>query len=182
MDGIYYKDGVYVLIDNDTKNDICLYHPSYRQYVDLYGGRVTISKSGGFNNSTLCHLTIDGIRIINMSYHTHIDYLDRLTPSLITSYLNAIELNGVDAFLENYKKSIEFLYGELKELHQKTESQLTIVQEESNVKSLLDDLHKIRKLLLFFLGILFNLNIHMSAALENERVVSVCQSIMDSLA
>ena len=102
--------------------------------------------------------------------------------SEIASHLNAIETNGVDAFLEHYKKSVEFLYTELKELNQKTESQLTIEQEDSKIKSLLVELTKIRDLLFSVLAILFSLNTYMSAGLENEKVISICQSVMDSLA
>ena len=102
--------------------------------------------------------------------------------SEIASHLNAIETNGVDTFLEHYKKSVEFLYTELKELNQKTESQLTIEQEDSKIKSLLVELTKIRDLLFSVLAILFSLNTYMSAGLENEKVISICQSVMDSLA
>ena len=101
--------------------------------------------------------------------------------SEIASHLNAIETNGVDAFFEHYKKSIEFLYGELKELNQKTESQLSIEREDSNIKILLSELTEIRDLLFSVLIILFSLNTYMSAGLENEKVISVFQSIMDSL-
>jgi hypothetical protein len=174
MPGIYFKDGIYVLTDNDTENDICVYH--YNKYfVSLYGGRIEIKR----NYSETAYLTIDGISITNI---INKKICEDIPLSIITSYLNAIETNGVDTFLENYKKSIEFLYGELKDLNQRTESQLSIEKEDSKIKSLLAELTKIRELLFSVLAILFSLYTYMSAGLENEKVISVYQSVMDSLA
>lgn len=174
MYGIYFKEGIYVLIDNDTQNDICVYN-NHKNNVSLYGGRIRIRLYS--SNEKAC-LYVDGISIIKIS-DKRIE--SALILSEITSHLNAIETNGVDAFLEHYKKSVEFLYAELKELNQKTESQLTIEQEDLKVKILLVELTKITDLLFSVLAILFSLNTYMSAGLENEKVISVCQSIMDSL-
>ena len=175
MAGIYYKDGIYLLIDNDDENDIYVYHDYNKRNVSLYGSRISIKYSG----SETAFFNVDGISIIKIRGKS---IKSELSLSEIASHLNAIETNGVDAFLEHYKKSIEFLYGELKEMDQKTESQLTIKQEDSTIKNLLSELGNIRDLLFSVLAILFNLNTHMSAGLENEKVVSVYQSIMDSLA
>ena len=175
MNGIYYKDGIYVLINNDTENDICVYHFNYKYKVTLYGGRISIK----YSEEETAYLYVDCISIIKISDKK---IQSALLLSEIASHLNAIETNGVDAFLEHYKKSVEFLYSELKELNQKTESQLTIEQEDSKIKSLLVELTKIRDLLFSVLAILFSLNTYMSAGLENEKVISICQSVMDSLA
>lgn len=174
MNGIYFKDGIYVLVENDIENDFCIYHPSYKDNVFLYGGRIIITNYYG---NTL--LEIDGISIININ---NMQIGRALTLPLIVSYLNAVETNGVDTFLENYKKSIEYLYSELKELSQKAESQLSIEQEDSKIKGILSELSKIRGFLFFVLAILFSLSTYMSAGLENEKVISICQSVMDSLA
>lgn len=183
MQEIYYKDGIYLVIDNDDdENDICVYNYN-KGKVSLYGGRIKLSSKNGII------LTIDGVlSVIQMYSVTWSDgsISHRISKELsiqeVVSHLNAIETNGVDAFIEHYKKSIEFLYGELKELSLKKESQLTIEQEDSTIKNLLSELGNIRDLLFSVLAILFNLYTHMSAGLENEKVVSVCQSIMDSLA
>ena len=176
MNGIYYKNGVYVLIENNTENDSCIYHHEYKCDVTLYGGRVTI---GGTFSGLDADFKIDGISIVKMKGII----IDKdLSLSTIVSHLNAIETNGVDAFLVNYKKSVEFLYNELKELNQKTESQLTLVQEDSKMKTLMFELSKIRDVLFSVLAILFSLYMYMPAGLENEKVISVCQSVMDSLA
>lgn len=176
MNGIYFKEGIYVAIDDGkSQNDICVYN-YHKDNVSLYGGRIRITYSG----EEEANLYVDGISIIKISDDKKIQ--SALLLSEIASHLNAIETNGVDAFLEHYKKSVEFLYTELKELNQKTESLLTIEQEDSKIKSLLVELTKIRDLLFSVLAILFSLNTYMSAGLENENVISICQSVMDSLA
>ena len=43
MNGIFFKDGIYVIIDNDTESDICVYHYNYKDNVTLYGGRININ-------------------------------------------------------------------------------------------------------------------------------------------
>lgn len=175
MNGIYFKEGIYVAIDDGkSQNDICVYN-YHKDNVSLYGGRIRIIYGG----EEEANLYVDGISIIKISDDK---IQSALLLSEIASHLNAIETNGVDAFLEHYKKSVEFLYTELKELNQKTESLLTIEQEDSKIKSLLVELTKIRDLLFSVLAILFSLNTYMSAGLENENVISVCQSVMDSLA
>jgi hypothetical protein len=175
MNGIYFKEGIYVTIDDGrSRNDICVYN-YYKDNVSLYGGRIRITQ----HDSEAANLIVDGISIINIWDNRIINVL---LLSEIVSHLNAIETYGVDTFLGHYKKSIEFLYGELKELNQNAESQLTIEQEDSNIKSILSELTKIRDLLLSVLAILFSLNTLMSAGLENEKVLAICQSVMDSLA
>jgi hypothetical protein len=180
MNGIYYKEGIYVVIDNDTENDSCVYHYNYRSGLSLYGGRVII-KQGNSNSAVLI---VDGIPIVDFFYSNYLNIrLNRSVDNLIVaSHLNAIEANGVDAFIKNYKQSVEFLYGELKELNQKTESQLSIEQEDSKIKNLIFELDKIRTLLFSVLAILFSLYSYMSGGLENEKVISIYQSVMDSLA
>ena len=175
MNGIYFKEEIYVTLDDGrSQNDICVYN-YHKKNVSLYGGRIYIT----YRSEEEANLYVDGISIITISYN---EIQSALLLSEIASHLNAIETNGVDAFLEHYKKSVEFLYAELKELNQKTESQLTIEQEDSKVKSLLVELTKIRDLLFSVLAILFSLNTYMSAGLENEKVISICQSVMDSFA
>lgn len=179
MVGICLKNGVYVLIDNDEENDSCIYHPELKGLVTLLGGRVKINAKVDYSyDSENAFLTIDGISIIRLEDKSKYEYLPIST---IASHLNAIEANGVDAFLVNYKKSIEFLYGELKEIHHKTESQLTAENDDSKLKNLLFELDSIKNLLISVLALLFNLHTYLTAGLENEKVISTCQSIIDSL-
>jgi hypothetical protein len=184
MNGIYYKEGIYLVIDNDTQNDICIFHYNYKSKVSLYGGRISLSR---YSNNSGIRLSIDDVAVIKMNSAKWSDGVVRysierdLSFQEVVSHLNAIEVQGVDAFIQNYKQSINFLYSELKELNQKTESLLTSEQDDSKLKSLLSELAKIRDLLFLVLPILFSLQTFMIAGLENEKVISVCQSIMDSL-
>lgn len=173
MEGIYYKDGIYVLIDNESTVN-CVINRNIGTKL-IYGGRVQIRTSA---NSL--YLSVDGLHIYKIDTNSRLETSHSY--SLITSYLNAIETNGVDAFLENYKASIEFYYKELKDMNRNTESLLTTVQNEAKINSLLNDIEKIRNHMLSVLAILFNLTTYMSAGLENEKINNVCQSIMDSLA
>jgi hypothetical protein len=175
MNGIYYKEGIYVLIDNDEKNDICVYHYDNKTQVSLYGGRVQI-KGDDFE---WAYLNVDGISIVKIKSKSIESSLELFE---IISHLNAMEANGVDAFIEHYKQSIEFAYDELKELKKETEFQLTSESDESLIKSLKSELKKLKDLLFAVFALLFSLHTFMSAGLENEKVISVCQSIMDTLA
>lgn len=174
MEGIYYKEGVYVLIDNDTENNICLLHNKYRKELYRYGNRIRIKHQNTVNG--LAELTIDGISITKtMNFD---GMVNDLPLSTIVSHLNAIEVNGIDAFLENYKQSMEFLYGELKELNQKTESLLSAENDDARIKLLLVKLNRINNLLLSVLVILFSLHTYMKSALTNDKVISTLESII----
>lgn len=174
MQGIFYKEGIYVLVDSDEEHDNCVYHYRYRRGRVLLGGRVHIC----YCSQTTAYLTIDGIRIIDIQSNKKNTELSLFQ---IMSYLNAIEANGVDAFLQNYKQSVEFIYHELKNICQMKTDQLASTQDDSKIKTLLSELEKLNNLLLSVLTLLFSLKANMLAGLENERVISVCQSIMDSL-
>ena len=175
MRGIYFKDGIYVTIDNDEENDICVYHYNYRDNVSLLGGRVDIR----YTAKETAFLKVDGKPIVNISENA---VEKALTVSEITSHLNAMATNGVDAFIEHYKQSIEFAYGELKELKKETEFQLSSESNDTMIDSLKSELKKLKDLLFAVFALLFSLHTFMSAGLENEKVISVCQSIIDSLA
>lgn len=181
MKGIYFKDGIYVVIDSGVKNEIYIQHSSYKPEVYLLGGRVEIKKSDKAWIGQYAELIIDGIPIVNINgkYDSILYYL---TYSEIVSHLNAIETNGADAFIEHYKQSIEFAYGELKELKKDTEFQLSSESNDTMIDSLKSELKKLKDLLFAVFALLFSLHTFMSAGLENEKVISVCQSIIDSLA
>ncbi len=174
MKGIYYKDGIYVVIDNDEKHEDCVYHNNYKNNITLFGGRVHIS-----SYANTAFFLVEDIPIVEIRN----DKMKKdLSISAITSHLNAIEVNGVDAFIENYKKSVEFTYNELKDLNQKTELELSSSHNDLVIKKLIKQLTNIRELLFSVLAILFQLYSYMSAGLENEKVISVYQSIIDTFA
>lgn len=173
MNGIYFKDGIYLMADKDKVDNYCVFQSWSKPKASLYEGRVEIfAPSNGH-----AKMIVNGIKIIHYRDNYDPEYIPFST---IVSHLNAIEIYGVEAFLENYKKSIEFIYGELKEMNQKTESLLTSEHDDTKVKRLLSNIEKIRYKLFSILLILFNLYTNMSSALENEKVFTVYQSIMDS--
>ena len=183
MEGIFYKEGIYVLIESDEEHNDCIYHYEYRSNaLSLFGGRVGIDNVDYDGDADL---TIDGISIIDVCNNVK-NFLFIKTKKLslvqLVSHLNAIETNGVDAFLRNYKQSVEFFYEELKNLSQMKTEQLSSTQDDSKIKSLVSELEKLSNLLLSVLIVLFNLKINMTAGLENEKVMLVCQSILDSFA
>ena len=182
MEGIFYKEGIYVLIESNEEHNDCIYHYEYRgDEVFLFGRRVSIWRSNvEYNYQTTAYLTVDGIKIINTNDSNK--QITSLPLAMITAHLNAIETNGVDAFLRNYKQSVEFFYEELKNLSQMKTEQLSSTQDDSKIKSLVSELEKLSNLLLSVLIVLFNLKINMTAGLENEKVMLVCQSILDSFA
>jgi hypothetical protein len=173
MKAIYYKDGVYVLIESDNhKNTV--YDNKVNKHVSLFGGRVEIRWYIGDE----AIIKVDGIKIEEIN-----QFSTKATIPLgkITSYLNAIEANGVDAFIENYKKSVELVYAELKDLSKETDFHLSSGTGNNKIESLLDQIEKIRNLLISVLGILFSLQTYMNAGLENEKVIAVAQSVIDLL-
>ncbi len=183
MNGIYYKEGIYVLIDSESKevSKSCIQHPEHKPEVNLFGNRVKIKRNPSASRYLYAQLEIGDVPIVRIypGLNKKVDYL---TYEEIVAHLNAIEVHGVDAFIQNYKQNLNFVYNELQDLDKKTESLLNLEKEESTIKKLLDELSQIRKLLISVLVVLFNLNTYMSAGLENEKVLSVCQSIIDSLA
>lgn len=174
MKGIYYKEGVYVLIENTEDHDDCIHSYRFKRTTSHFGGRVTIDTSD--RNSAW--FRVDGILIKELSVF---EIVSSLSLAKIASYLNAIEANGVDAFIKNYKNSVEFVYNEMKELKERTEVNLSSIQDQSVLQSQLSRHNKLQQLLLTVLGLLFCLKTYMSSGLENEKVVSVVQSVMDSI-
>ena len=183
MEGIYYKDGVYVLIDNDEEHEDCVYHNQSKRSVSLYGGRVAIRRVG--DEYGIAIITIDGVELVKLINNHRLgkeEVSQRIELSTITQYLNAIEANGVDTFMQHYKESIEFLYNELIKLREKTESEISTSKNDSTREIALSKLSIIKEMLFKTLCALFTLKTFISAGLENEKVISVYQSIMETIA
>lgn len=172
---IYFKDGVYVTVnDGSAKNDMYIYNFYHKNSASLYGGRVILSWKQNIGTA----LDIDGIPIVRIDKA----YIAKGLPiEEITTHLNAIEANGVDAFLEHYKKSIEFLYDKLEEFSIKRIDEISNTKEESIAKRLISELNQIRDSLYSLIAILFSLSKYMSAGLDNEKLNSVYQSVIDLL-
>lgn len=172
MRGIYFKDGIYVYEENisDVKNDYCVY--SEHVYVFLYGNRVHICCG---------RITIDGVQIKRLDLGPG-SFYPVFSPDfpmpLIVTYLNSIEANGVDAFMTNYKKDIEFAHNEMMELRSNFESQSL---KDGDNKQFIRMINDINNALMVVMVILFNLNSYLPSGLENEKVITVYQSIKDSI-
>jgi len=183
MEGIYYKDGIYVLIDNDEEHENCVYHYNYRDRVLLNGGRIRMEYASTSYKET-AFLFIDGIEVINLNnLRKDENQINKaLKLSTIVQYLNAIEINGVEAFVQNYKERLEQLQVDLKGLKEEKESELVSITEESLLEEVKHEILNIGKILCYLFSVLFNLSLFISAGLENEKVISVYQSIMDTIA
>ena len=182
MLGIYYKDGVYVLIDNDAKHENCIYHYDYRDKKLLYGGRISIKYASTSLKET-ANLLIDGIEIIKLNVLSVDDKQTSniLHLSTITLYLNAIEANGVDAFMQHYKESLVLLQEDLLKLKQDNIEELSTLNDESLIEAVKEEIKKIKALIYYIIGLVFTIRTFMSAGLENEKVISVYQSIMETI-
>ena len=188
MEGIYYKDGVYVVIDNDRHkyNDqhygYCVCHYQFKNKVLLYGGRVRVKYLFSDLKET-AYLLIDGIEIIKLNELSLNDKpaSNELNLSTISQYLNAIEANGVDAFMQHYKERLEQLQVDLQDLKKEKESELSTITEEPLLEEVKQEIKNIKKLLCYLFTVLFNLSLFICAGLENEKVISVYQSIMETI-
>lgn len=178
---VYYKNGIYLVIEREEitreefekdENIIVGYIKWHdiRLRGSLYGGRVHL----GYYYSSF-YLKIDGIDIVNNKGEFSLP-LER-----IVSYLNAVEANGVDAFLKNYKESLNTYYNELKaslsDFNNIDTSIISESQQKDITSAFMSKIEKISKLL----GIIFLLNIWMPAALDNERVIETQESIIESI-
>lgn len=183
MEGVYYKNGVYVLIDTDKMHEDCVYHYHYRDNVLLNGGRVRMKYASTTYRDT-AFLFIDGIEIINLNNLSEDENQinKALNLSTIVQYLNAIEINGVEAFLQNYKESLEQLQVNLKDLKKEKESELSTITEEPLLEEVKQEIKNIKKLLCYLFTVLFNLSLFICAGLENEKIISVYQSIIETIA
>ena len=187
MGSLYIKEGIYLVIEdfysfNEKKyieHDDCILNTRSKRKSNLYGGRVNLEWFNIHYENSL--LKIDGINISNFP----LDYRninDDLIPlSTIAQHLNAIETYGVDAFMLNYKESIETYYKELKEIRQILEVELSNEQDKSKIDNLLKDMKNLREMLLYVLAISFSLDKYMNTGLENEKIMCVYQSIVDTL-
>lgn len=183
MKGIYYKDGVYLIIDHDGEHENCVYHRENKSKVILYGGRVEIRRyvTQYYSDYETLLLDIDGISILKISEY-QASILKDLDIEIVTQYLNAMEANGVDAFMQHYKKSLELLQKDLQNLQEVKQSELIALNERTSMRKINEEIEKIEKLLYYLFSIIFTLRTFMNAGLENEKVISVYQSIIETIA
>jgi hypothetical protein len=81
---------------------------------------------------------------------------------------------GVDTFLDNYKKNLEDLKAQMKEMATTLENELK-ENEDSNKAKLLQ---KIRNIILSIIFLLFSLSINMNAGLDNYQYVDAYEAVI----
>ncbi len=181
---VYYKNGIYLVVEREEitreefeKDENIIV--GYINWIDiplrgsLYGGRVKLKAD--YSNSGYLNIYIDGIEIVDNDGDT------RMSVERLVGYLNAIEANGVDAFLKNYKESLNSYYNELKatlnDFNNLDTSALSEYQRKNIISAFATRIEKIPKIL----GIIVLLNIWMPAALDNEKVIETHESIIESI-
>lgn len=182
MEGIYYKNGVYLIIDHDAEHENCVYHQRNKDSASLYGGRVAVRRV--LADYGYCIIIVDGLELIrlNKSNYGDKELTHNIRYATVVHYLNAIEVNGVDAFMQHYKQSIDFLHDELMKMKEKTELDLSSTEDSSLKDDIQSKLNRIKDMLFKVLCILFTFHTFISAGLENDKVISVYQSIMETIA
>lgn len=174
---IYYKEGVFVLIKSRDTYDNCAYYNHIAIPASLYGGSVIIKHNEKDEETSF--LLVNGIEIVNINNLKEGDkeISTTLHLSAIVQYLNAIEINGVEAFAQNYKESLEQLQVDLKDLKEEKESALPTLTEESLIEKVKKEIMNINNLLYCLIGLLFNCRLFITAGLENDKIISLCKSI-----
>lgn len=176
--GIYYHDGVYVVNDEQRKHESLIYNYYLTESNILYGGRVVLKKPFCRHCFDDVIFIVDGITIVKL----HADFkqiIKELDILMVAQYLNAIEVNGVDAFLKNYKESLEILQTDLNKLKEEAQTQLSTLSDDILIEKVGQEIDKIKQLLFYLIGVLFSLRAFISAGLENEKVISVYQSVLE---
>ena len=130
----------------------------------LFGGRIRltrITRSG-------VRLYVDGIKIQVIDFDDsdgNLTFEQDLPKDSVCSFLNQIEMLGVDTFLDNYKQSLLDAKEKFEDLARKIETNISISPNDSNLK------HRLR-FINEFLGevicIIFMLAINMNAGMDNH--------------
>lgn len=144
---------------------------------NLYGGRVNIYPvQGTWGVTNDVRLYVDGIPIITLGFH--FDLTAIMSIELLNGHLNSIATNGVDAFLANYKKTLENHIPQIEKLIEKLTSMDSF---EPN-----DEKEKARKLIIKqiddlkdLLNLLLVLGIHLPLGFENDIAVELSNTIIN---
>lgn len=127
----------------------------------MFGGRIRLTRSGE-------GLSVDGIKIqaiIYDDYDGQLTFNQDLPKDSVCSFLNQIEMLGVDTFLDNYKQSLLDAKEKYEDLARKIETTISISPDNSNLKRRLGYINE-------FIGevisIIFMLSINMNAGMDNH--------------
>lgn len=167
METIAYHNGLYVFVKDNSKElsdnipDEEIVVSSNIADKQLVGGRIRLAKNG-------VRLYVDGIKIQTISYDEsdgQITFCQDLPKDSVCSYLNQIEMLGVDTFLENYKQSLLKAKSNYEDLAHKLENNISISPDNTNLKR---RLRYINEFLSEVICIIFILAINMNAGMDNH--------------
>lgn len=170
MEAIVNYNGVYLFV-KDNSSEFSENLPEGAIVVDnnsaekqLFGGRIRLSRL----NRTGARLYVDGIiiKVINFDDSDGKILFEEVLPTdSVCSFLNQIEMLGVDTFLENYKQSLLDAKEKYEDLARKIEANISISPNDSELKRRLRFINE-------FLGemicIIFMLAINMNAGMDNH--------------
>lgn len=136
----------------------------YRKVNDtvLYAGRVRI---GSVGNKTWKKLFVDGIEILILDGRSQPDRMDY---QWICNYLNAIETYGVDAFIDNYKKSLKEYSQQIILNIEASQSLLENISNNFMKDKIQSEIIQNRSILNKILNIILLISVHMNLAIEND--------------
>ena len=167
MEAIVYYNGVYLFV-KDCSSEFSENIPEDAIVVDnnsaekpLFGGRIRLTRSGA-------RLSVDGIKIQAIIYDDsdgQLTFNQDLPKDSVCSFLNQIEMLGVDTFLDNYKQSLLDAKEKYEDLARKIETNISISPDNSNLKR---RLRYINEFIGEVISIIFMLAINMNAGMDNH--------------
>ena len=179
MDAIFKVNNVYVVVRNkkvregiDIGQSEELIISKSKDSASLYGGRVYVSYNSYYQ---AYRFMIDGIYIYKFKSSSYDISLDiNLNMSNVAAYLNQIENLGIETFLENYKKQLESVKGDLEGLEEKMLQDLGGDEENKNEK-----LSVIRESIIKIGTILFALYVNMNAGLQVQDYIDAYNMVIN---
>ena len=124
----------------------------------MFGGRIRLTT----------RLYVDGIiiKVINFDDSDGKILFEEVLPTdSVCSFLNQIEMLGVDTFLDNYKQSLLDAKEKYEDLARKIETNISISPDNSNLKR---RLRYINEFIGEVISIIFMLAINMNAGMDNH--------------
>ena len=168
MEAIVNYNGVYLFV-KDSSSEFSENIPEEAIVVDdntaekqLFGGRIRLTRS-----PSGVQLYVDGIKIqvIYINYDGQLTFEQDLPEDSVCSFLNQIEMLGVDTFLDNYKQSLLDAKEKYEDLARKIETNISISPDDSNLKRRLE---YINEFISEVICIIFMLAINMNAGMDNH--------------
>lgn len=168
MEAIVNYNGVYLFV-KDSSSEFSENIPEEAIVVDdsteekqLFGGRIRL-----INSSFGVQLYVDGLKIqvIYINHDGQLTFEQDLPEDSVCSFLNQIEMLGVDTFLDNYKQSLLDAKEKYEDLARKIETNISISPDDSNLKRRLE---YINEFISEVICIIFMLAINMNAGMDNH--------------